>query len=311
MQALRFLLCIAIVGCDKGPGAAELGNSPPSTPAILLSPERPSAADDLVVTVVTESEDVDGDRVEYNVVWSVDGAEYADVTALTLQSMFTLRGDTWSVRVTAFDGIHEGGSAGASVSIENSAPTVDSIEVSPNPAYERDTLLCSYDPPVDLDNDEVGELQAWSVNGEAIDIEGPLTGEVFNKHDAIACLVYADDGIAALSPHRSAEVVILNSLPNVIGCSLADNNPPEDVELGVINSGSYDEDDDTVSLKLSWFINGEVVSNADTLVPSKMSPGDNVVVECTAWDGEEEGNTVTSGNGTVVAAHESFRSPRP
>jgi hypothetical protein len=97
-------------------------------------------------------------------------------------------------------------------------------------------------------------------------------------------------------------VVIKNSPPNVIGCSLANNNPPENVPLEVVSSGSYDEDDDTVSLQLAWYINEEMVSTSDSLEPSKMDPGDNVYVACTAWDGEEEGNTVTSSFGTVVPA---------
>jgi hypothetical protein len=303
MRVLTVSVCALLTGCAKGPEAAEVGNSSPSTPAILLSPEAPSAADDLVVTVVTESEDADGDRVEYNVVWSVDGEVYGDATALTLPSMFTLRGDIWSVRVTAFDGIREGGSTGASVTIKNSAPTVDGLSVSPAPAFEADTLVCDYDEPVDLDHDEVGELVVWSVDGEELGVEGPITGTHFDKHDAVECLVYADDGIAPLTAHRSAAVVIQNSVPNVTGCSLASNNPPEDVPLEAVSSGSYDEDEDTVSLHLAWYINDDLVSTSDSLEPSKMNPGDNVYVACTAWDGEEEGNTVTSAFGTVVPAH--------
>ena len=300
MRAPSLLGCLVLLGCDKGPGAASVGNSPPSIPEISLGPDVPTAADDLQVVIVTDAVDPDGDRVEYDVVWSVDGEVFDGATALTLHSRFTFRGDTWSVRVTATDGVNSGGSAGASVSIENSAPTIAEIEVQPSVPYERDTLKCVYSDPIDLDNDEVQELQVWAINGVEIDQQAPLTGADFDKHDEVECLVYADDGIATLVPHRSETVVIQNSLPNVIGCSLAENNPPDNVPLEVISQGFYDEDGDPEGYHLAWYINGVDVSDEATLSPSLMSPGDNVYVECTAWDGEEEGNTATSGNGTVV-----------
>ena len=93
---------------------------------------------------------------------------------------------------------------------------------------------------------------------------------------------------------------MLNTLPNVIGCSLATNNPPDNVPLAVTSEGFYDLDGDPEGYLYAWFINGEEVSSDETLAPSLMSPGDNVYVECTAWDGEEAGNTVTSGQGTVI-----------
>ena len=295
-------LLLGLMACKKAGETVTMGNSPPSTPGIALAPANPPAADDLVVTVVTESEDPDGDNVEYNVVWSVDGEVVEGANSLVLPSMFTTRGETWSVRITAFDGIQEGGSAGATVFVENAAPTVGGVQIIPALAYERDTLTCLYDEPVDLDNDEVGELAVWVVNDEELGVEGPLTGDHFNKHDKVECWVYADDGVAELRPHRSASVEIQNTTPNVIGCSLADNNPPDNIPLEAISSGApYDEDDDSVSLRLAWYVNWVMVSNDEALQPADMSSGDNVYVECTAWDGEDEGNTVSSGSGTVVS----------
>ena len=67
-----WLLVILSLGCGKGEGDA-VGNSPPSTPGIELTPEQPNASDDLKVTVVDASVDPDGDNVEYKVEWMVDG----------------------------------------------------------------------------------------------------------------------------------------------------------------------------------------------------------------------------------------------
>ena len=293
------LLLIMVLGCGKGEGGSA-GNSPPSTPGIELTPEQPNASDDLKVTVTDEAEDPDGDNVEYRVEWLVDGELVEGADSLTLDKAFTLRGERWSVVVTAFDGIQNGGRAGASVDILNAPPTVENIRVVPTEPTVSDTLTCSYDEPVDLDHDEIQDLQAWAVNGAEIDARGPLTSEHFVKHYQIECLVYADDGVAGLEPHRSEVVTVVNTLPNVIGCSLATNNPPDNAPLEVISEGFYDLDGDPEGYLYAWYINGAEVSNDETLAPSFMSVGDNVYVECTAWDGEEEGNTVTSGQGTVI-----------
>ena len=294
-----WLLVTLSLGCGKGEGRS-VGNSPPSTPGIELSPAQPNASDDLKVTITADAEDPDGDNVEYKIEWLVDGEVVEGADALTLDKAFTLRGERWSVIVTAFDGIQDGGRAGASVDILNAAPTVANIRVTPTEPTVSDTISCSYDEPEDLDYDEIQELQVWAINGEEIDVRGPITSEVFVKHDQVECLVYADDGVADLEPHRSDVVTVLNTLPNVIGCSLATNNPPDNVPLAVTSEGFYDLDGDPEGYLYAWFINGEEVSSDETLAPSLMSPGDNVYVECTAWDGEEAGNTVTSGQGTVI-----------
>jgi len=269
------------LGCGKGEGEP-VGNSPPSTPGIELTPDEPNASDDLKVTITTDAEDPDGDNVEYKVEWMVDGEVVEGAEALTLDKAFTLRGERWSVIVTAFDGIQNGGRAGASVDILNAAPTVDNIRVTPSEPTISDTITCSYDEPEDLDYDEIQELQAWAINGEEVDVRGPLTSEHFVKHDEVECLVYADDGVVELVPHRSDVVTVMNTLPNVIGCSLATNNPADNVPLEVISEGFYDLDDDPEGYLYAWYINGVEVSSDETLAPSFMSPGDNVYVECTA-----------------------------
>jgi hypothetical protein len=38
------------------------------------------------------------------------------------------------------------------------------------------------------------------------------------------------------------------------------------------------------------------------LTTDKFNAGDNVYVECTAWDGEQAGNTAVSGHGIVQAS---------
>ena len=294
------LATLSYMACDSGED--EQGpaiNSPPGPLAVQLHPDNPTAADDLTVDIVIPSEDPEGKTVEYLIEWFVDGDRINGVDALTLESMFTARGERWTVQVTAFDGVLEGGAATASVDIGNSEPTVESIVISPDDVQEKSEVTCDYSEPVDLDNDVIQQMQVWAVNDAELDVRGSLFGIDFNKGDEIACIVYADDGVGDLTPHISAPVVVQNTEPHVIGCSLHDNEPASHEPIEVISEGFIDEDNDPEGYLYQWYVNGVPTSTDASLQPERFEAGDNVYVECTAWDGEQAGNTVVSGHGTV------------
>lgn len=296
----KSLMILALVSCAEKDGQeARLGNAPPGPLDIELHPPSPSGADDLTVDILIPSEDPEGEPVEYLVEWFVDGELLSGVDTMTLESMFTTRGDEWSVVVTAFDGVLEGGQAGASATIDNTEPTIESIVISPDEIQEKSEVICEYTEPYDLDNDVIQQLQAWSVNGAELDVRGSLFGTEFNKGDEIACIVYADDGVGDDSPHISPPVTVLNTVPHVIGCSLEDNEPPENQPIDAVSEGFIDEDNDPEGYVYQWYVNAVPVSTEPTLDASFIRAGDNVYVECTAWDGEQAGNTVVSGHGTV------------
>ena len=278
------------------------GNQIPSVPGIELKPAVPSSADNLVVEIVTPSADPDGDPIEYLVEWKVDGEVLADINTLTLDNMFTRRGETWSVTVTAFDGIESGGSNGKSVVIQNSPPTIDSIAVSPSDIYEKTEVTCVYDDPIDLDNDVLDEQQLWLGNDEVLDVGEVLTGAHFSKGDTVSCLVIADDGAEDVTPIASDSVVVRNSIPAVVGCVLEaeDNRLPENLPVVVRSTGWNDDDDDPEGYQYAWFVNSVMVSSERTLLPDLFGREDNVYVELTPWDGEDEGRPVRSPQGTGV-----------
>jgi hypothetical protein len=290
-------------GCaPKETEEVRIGNAPPGPIAIELLPPSPTSADDLTVDLVAEAEDPEGELVEYIIEWYADGVLLEGVDSMTLESMFTTRGERWSVLVTAFDGVLEGGQATKSVDIHNSLPTVDFITISPVEIQEKSEVICEYAEPVDLDNDIIQQLQTWAVNDVELGVRGSLFGTDFDKGDEISCWVYADDGVGEAPPHRSVSVRVLNTVPHVIGCSLEDNEPPEDLSVAAVSEGFIDEDDDPEGYIYQWYVNGMEVSTESVLSASLIDAGDNVYVECTAWDGEHTGNTVISGHGTVIAA---------
>ena len=306
---VRILTIVTLAACntkegDSDPNGFTPGNTPPGMPGISLTPANPTAADDLVVEIVTPATDPDGDEVEYRVAWTVDGEQLEGVEGLTLESMFTRRGERWTVNVTSFDGIEGGGVAVKRVDIENTLPTVESISISPSEAYEKTELVCVYSEPQDMDNDVIDQRQAWSVNGDELPVIGTLTGEHFDKGDEVVCLVHANDGVEASAPFMSEPIIVQNSLPSIVGCSFeVENNEFPVGEPVVIQSNGWNDDDgDLEDYLYAWYVNGSMVAETVELAPSQFGVGDSIYVELTAWDGEDVGNMARSPYGIGVAA---------
>lgn len=71
-------------------------NTPPGPPALALTPDAPEAGGALRCAITDESDDLDGDAVDYTFVWTVDGAPFTE--ALTgAHTGDSLPVEVWSV----------------------------------------------------------------------------------------------------------------------------------------------------------------------------------------------------------------------
>ena len=111
------------IASDTGESAG-VGNTPPTAPSISLYPEAPRAqAADLICSINTESIDVDGDAVDYRIVWTTNGtaAETDRGTTLAGDTVAAERlneGDRWECIVTPNDGKVDGPFAKVSVMVD-------------------------------------------------------------------------------------------------------------------------------------------------------------------------------------------------
>ena len=67
--------------------------------------------------------------------------------------METARGEAWRVVVTPSDTLSEGYFGQSTVTIRNSAPIVEGLSLSPDPARTNDDLTCVLGAVVDPDGD--------------------------------------------------------------------------------------------------------------------------------------------------------------
>ena len=276
-----------------------------SAPVISLSPANPTSGDDLGVSIDTESVSPSGGAISYLYSWRQNGA-VTSFTGATLPASETARGDVWQVEVSGTDGASTSASDAAMATVRNSRPSLDAVTLSPDPAYEADTLTCTPGTTTDADPDVISFRYQWLSGATPLPgaEDATLDGAHFDRGDSLSCRVTPNDGLVNGVAVTSNEVVISNTAPQVSGVSISPASP----SVGDVLTCTYDFSDgdgDADASTYSWTVNGAEVSTASTL-SSGFAGGDAIVCAVTAHDGVDAGNTasasVTPGNTPPVLA---------
>ena len=172
-------------------------------------------------------------------------------------------------------------------------PWVEGLVLSPDPAYETDTLTCSWDS---LRGAETATI-SWQINDqvvEGLDSE-TLSGAWFDRRDQVACRAQSDH---AGSPVYVSNVVwIRNSPPVVESVSVSPEDPVEGDILRVSSSvvDPDGEDELFVETHYRWWVDDqEVGEDADILGSAYFDEGQSIVVEVWGSDGLVTGESVRS-----------------
>jgi fibronectin type 3 domain-containing protein len=295
-------------------------NSPP-TLSVALTPTNPSTNDTLTATVSGVS-DADGDTVTWSFVWRNGSTVVQATAASNLTDTLDLSvagngdaGDTVSVEVTPSDGTDLGQSASDSVVVENQAPVMDSVSISPASPTTDQTLTANavgHDP----DGTTVTYHYQWANNGS--DIPGATSATLDlstagngDKGDAITVSVSASDGSASSTPLTATAVTIVNAAPTAT-VALPSSIGTDGVLTATATKA--DADSDPVTLTYVWKVNGGVVRTTSTFATTDSldlsgagngDDGDTVTVEVTPNDGTVDG-TLASDSTIVIGTALAF-----
>jgi len=286
-------------------------NSMPTTPTIRIVPDPASTTDDLSVAFDVESVDLDLDVVSYRYEWFKGGDLISE--SGTLSADLTTKHDNWSVRVTPYDPYGDGIATTATRVIQNTPPTVVSVEIGPDEIYthtEAEAVVMISD----ADGDTISTTYEWMVNSSPITSDGSsLDGAAwFSKHDVLELTVTpADDDETGASLAASA-VVVQNSPPTAATIAILPEDPVGgfDPLFCEIQEAGIDLDGDPVLYTLGWEREGDAYPETDpedtgvvwsgpltdewtgdTVPAADTSPGEEWQCTVTSWDDEEEGGT--------------------
>lgn len=295
VPALLLLATGLQLGCKGGgsPGPIDSGmaNEAPTAPVISLNPSDPAGNQDLVVAILADSEDPDGDEVTYVYVWQVDGAD-TELSDKIVPAAETRRGEEWTVLVSATDGVDASSPVQASVTIGNTPPTLPAVRITPPLPTSGDTLTCSAVDGYDDDGDTVTYNIIWRVNNQDSGSGTTLDSSYFQETDSVVCEMRPFDGIE-FGDSASATVEIQNGVPTA----------PEVQLLGsgtlrcALTAGSTDPEGHPITYHTRWEVDGSSHTGAtqsqyyedDTVPGTETDVGE--LWQCFMWgnDGFDDG----------------------
>ena len=283
-------------GTDTGTAVSDsvtVANTPPELDSVTLSPSTVYEGDTLTCTPGTAT-DVDGDSVSYSYDWKVNSSTLSSHDS-ELSSDYWGRNDDVACIVTPSDGTDDGDAVSSNtVTVSNTAPELDSITLSPDPAFEGDSLDCDPDSATDVDGDSISYLYSWTVDGLAVSsTSSSLTSSFFAKSDEVYCTASPTDGTDTGVAVDSNTVTIENTAPSISSVSIDLSNPTVSETLVCSYSGYSDADGDSDQSTYEWTIDGSTVGTSESL-SGVFDSGDTVTCTVTPYDGTDTGSTMSA-----------------
>lgn len=293
---------------DSTPASAEvvIGNSAPSGGAVTLDPAAVREGE-LLSCIASDANDDDGDEISWDFAWTVDGLTL-DVTTSTLTGDHFDKGQVIHCIATPFDGTARGTPIESEpATVENTAPTIGAITLSPAPGTVCSTFTCAIDQVNDPD---IGDPQLltyrWELNGEPLADDSPtLTGAALEVGDTVQCFARASDGtldadlVPIVGPETASNPAqVTNTPPSITGVALT---PNEDVRPGAtltcVPQGYADPDCAAPpSYVFRWYRGATLIESAtgDAFDTTGYLPGVQLACQATPFDGLEYGSPRTS-----------------
>ena len=298
------------------PSAADpltVANSAPSAPAVAISPAGGDVTTELTCQVTTAPTDADQETLTTEWSWLVNGSLVAgqESQTATPPSLGAAWGQTIQCRAIASDGEASSPLAlSADWVVGNAAPVIEEPTLTPAEPTVLDTLTCAA-TATDPDGLSVDVTYSWTVDGKPVPgAAGTLAG-AFVKGQHVVCTATASDGTATSQTLSSAPVTIVNAAPGapevLLVPAAADVQSMFECQIA---AAATDPDEDTLSVTLSWWVDGVVVDGlaqaSATAEALGATLGETVSCQAVASDGAALGpagvsNPVTLGNAPPVA----------
>lgn len=308
MRLLSTFGVVGLIACsgDKPEPAA---NSAPIFTSVEITPSEGITTSTDLLCVATATDD-DNDALELSYQWTdVDGTVLSETDSLTLSPENTTPTTEITCTATVSDG-EVSVTEESSVTVENTAPTVSNVSITPETVLVNSLLECSFDAE-DLDGEELTVSYVWTQNGTEVGTEASLQldAENFTDDDVIVCTVTVEDGYEGTASD-SAEVVIGNTAPVIGSTTITPENPysyetltctansePTGITAAVTSSDMFyndstltcaatasdiDPEDAVLTYTYAWST-GDI--GADLVLTGSMMPGAEVTCTATATDG--------------------------
>ncbi len=279
-------------GTATGSDGATVINSAPSVDSVSISPSSGVTTNTNLLCSGTAS-DPDDETPTLAFAWDADGTSLGTGTLLSLDPSLVSPGATVTCTATATDASGDTGSSSTSVTVDNSAPSISSVTITPSDPSATDTLTCSHSGFSDPDGDSDQSTYAWDVDGVSAGTDTTLSTTLATG-DTITCTVTPFDGTDT-GTALSDSVTITNTAPAVDSLTLDPTDPDTDDTLTATVTTS-DAEGDSVSVTYAWFVDGVETGHTGATLdgPSWFDKDQEITVEVTPDDGQDAGSTAST-----------------
>ena len=287
-----------------------IDNRVPSISSVSISPSPAVTAS--LLTCASTSTDADGESLTTSYMWMFNGNTLGTGNSLQLNNLMISPSDVVECRVTVQDESGASVSSSSSVTVQNTAPTISSLTLSPMEPTLDDTLSCVASA-TDVDggtptlnfgffNQSTGTIySATSSTSNSATLDLSNTNAAYD--DVISCTVTATD-IDTGSASLSTSVQIVNTSP--VFTQTAIITPNTSIHFGTTltcSATATDPDDGISSLSYIWLVNALQVSTGTTWIVNSNDASVNDSISCTAIAIDFQGNTTTSTSSTVTVTN--------
>jgi len=289
-------------GSDTGSATATVENTLPLVGGTTITPS--TAYNDSALACTATTSDADGDTPTLTYAWRnvTTAADLGAGATRILTSAEASPGDQIKCAVVATDAEGATATANGSTTLDNRAPVIASVPLSPAVVMTDDVLSVTA-VVTEPDGQPMTFGYAWRVNGAIVQsgANTNLSGAAhFERGDTVTVTVAASDGTQTTTAH-SATVVVVNAPPAAPVAAVS----PADPEAGdaltcQITTPSVDPDGDAVSYVMTWTVDGAlhgattVTHSGDTVLGADVGYDEQWVCAASPQDATSIGTAATA-----------------
>ena len=281
-----------------GTATATVTNTAPTIDTVTVTPATGQVGD--VLTCEATASDADGTTPDITYAWS-DGSTGTSYTITADDAVDS----TITCTATATDAYDATDVGTATATVTNTAPVMGTVSISPDPAYNNDTLACTA-TATDADGTAPDITYEWT--GGATTRELPLTSIIAASGATLTCTATATDAYGA-TDGGTASITLGNRDPSVTAV-ITPEDPRRTDTLTCTATDATDPDDDATTVAFAWTVGGTdaAATSTDTVstLDEPFAAGDTAVCTVTVTDGKggsgSATTTVTVGNTPPVVS---------
>jgi hypothetical protein len=283
--------------------SATIANSLPVLAEVALAPAAPTKAGPVEARPVASDGDLD--TLTFAYAWTVDGRAVAGQAGQQLATEHFSKGQRVAVSVTVTDGVATSAPKVAAGTVEDAAPSIASVAISPASGSKADTFTCAPAGWSDADGDAPAYEYRWEADGVPVGAGATLAGPASSivKGQTLTCTVTPVSGLAKGAAVASPGLVLGNAPPTLAAVTLSPASPRRGDELVVQATGVADVDPgDPILLRYEWTADGAPLAVTGDRVPAgTLTKGQQVSVRVFASNGAGSAEVGPAGASATVA----------